>query len=188
MIRAILVLAVPALVACGDNAQGPLTYTNPTPCTAMCLIRAGTPTASSITLAWVVGDEALTGYSTGFDLPIDVSKVQLAAFTPGSALPAGDSSSAAAATIVTSGVLAGDLVVAQSQKASGAGAVTTDAVLAAHTVLLTFQLDLAGTTNGIVFDGTAQDFHLPSGGLRNRAGLTVVTSDQVAIGKLEVKR
>jgi hypothetical protein len=189
VIRSLLLLAAPvALVACGDNNQGPLSYTDPAACNAICLVRTGTPTLQSVTLAFVVGDQPLTGYSTGFDLPIDGSKVQLGDFTPGAALPAGASPSAAAATIATSGPLAGDLVVAQSQKASGDGAVTTDAVLAAHAVLFTFRLDLASNRDGIVFDGTTADFLLPSGGLRNRVGMTVVTPDQVAIGKLEVKR
>ena len=186
MIR-FLVLAI-VLVACGDNQKGPLGYTDPSSCKSMCLIQTETPRADSVTLALVVGDQPLTGYSTGFDLPIDTSKVQLGEFTPGAALPAGSAPSAAAASIVTAGPLAGQLVVAQSQKASGAGAVTTDAVLPAHTVLLTFRLDLASTRDGVVFDGTAEGFVLPSGGLRNRVGLTVVTPDQVAIGKLEVKR
>jgi hypothetical protein len=176
-----------ALVACGDNNQGPLAYTDPSACNSMCLIQTETPTAKSVTLALVVGDQPLTGYSTGFDLPIDTSKVQLGQFTPGSALPAGASPAAAAATIVTTGPLAGNLVVAQSQKASGAGSATADAVLPAHAVLLTFELDLVSSKDGIVFDGTAQGFALPSGGLRNRVGMTVVTPDQVAIGKLEVK-
>jgi hypothetical protein len=188
VIRSLLVLAAPvALVACGDNKQGPLSYTDPAACNAICLVRSGTPTSESVTLAFVVGDQPLTGYSTGFDLPIDVSKVQLGEFTPGAILPAGASPAAAAASIVTTGPLAGNLVVAQSQKASGAGAVTTDATLPAHTVLFTFRLDLASTRDGIVFDGTTADFHLPSGGLRNRVGMTVVTPDQVSIGKLEVK-
>jgi hypothetical protein len=185
VIRPFLILV--ALGACGDNRQGPLAYTDPATCNQMCLIQTDTPTAQSVTLAFVVGDQPLTGYSTGFDLPIDISKVQLGEFTPGAALPAGSSPSAAAAAIVTNGPLAGNLVVADSQKASGAGAVTTDAVLPAHTVLFTLRLDLASTRDGVVFDGTTADFHLPSGGLRNRVGLTVVTPDKVSIGKLEVK-
>jgi hypothetical protein len=39
---------------------------------------------------------------------------------------------------------------------------------------------------GVVFDGTAAGFLLPSGGLRNRAGTTVVAPADVAIGKLEL--
>jgi hypothetical protein len=38
-----------------------------------------------------------------------------------------------------------------------------------------------------VFDGTADDFVLPSGGMRSRAGTTVVAADEVAIGTLELR-
>lgn len=72
--------------------------------------------------------------------------------------------------------------------ASGAGAVTGDAALAPGTVLFTVRLELAsGATAGVVFDGTSAGFTLPSGGLRNRAGTTVVEAGQVGIGKLEVR-
>jgi hypothetical protein len=153
----------------------------------MCLIQTDS-TSHSVTLALVVGDQPLTGYSAGFDLPLDIAKVRLADFTPGAALPPGSAPSAALGKLVTTGPLAGNLVVAQSQKASGTGAVATDASLPAHAVVLSFTLEVSTATNGVVFDGTAAGFHLPSGGLRNRAGLTVVTPDQVAIGKLEVSR
>jgi hypothetical protein len=79
------------------------------------------------------------------------------------------------------------LVAAQSQKAAGTGAIATDTELAPKTVLFTLRLErLPGAAPGIVFDGTAADFVLPSGGLRDRAGLTVVDPSGVAIGKLEV--
>ena len=60
-------------------------------------------------------------------------------------------------TAVIGAIGSGMLVAAQSQKASGAGAVATDTALA------------------------------PGGGLRNRAGTAVVSASQVAIGKLEVR-
>ena len=43
-----------------------------------------------------------------------------------------------------------------------------------------------GAPIGVVFDGTASGFVLPSGGMRNRAGMTVVEAKDVAIGRLEV--
>jgi hypothetical protein len=80
------------------------------------------------------------------------------------------------------------LVVGQSQKATGTGAVPTDTVLAPNTVLFTVELDLVQPPQGsVVFDGTASGFRLPSGGLRNKAGLTIIDSPQVKIGKLEVR-
>jgi hypothetical protein len=39
----------------------------------------------------------------------------------------------------------------------------------------------------VVFDGTATGFVLPSGGLRNKAGMSVVDASQVKIGKLELR-
>jgi hypothetical protein len=131
----------------------------------------------------------MTGYSAGFNLPIETSKVQLGTFTPGGALPAGSSPAAATARLPTSGPLANLLVTGQSQKASGDGAVTTDTALPPGSVIYSFDLQLLpGASPGVVFDGSAADFKLPSGGLRNRAGMTVVTPDQVAVGKLEVTR
>ena len=50
--------------------------------------------------------------------------------------------------------------------------------------MLTLELTPRGAKSGIVFDGTKAGFVLPSGGLRNRAGLTVVDPSGVAIGKL----
>jgi hypothetical protein len=55
-------------------------------------------------------------------------------------------------------------------------------------VLYTIELDaVEPRQDGVVFDGTAKGFVLPSGGLRNRAGMTVVDASQVAIGKLELR-
>jgi hypothetical protein len=122
-----------------------------------------------------------------FDLPLDATKVTLGAFTPGTALDPGSAPASAAAVIPTQGPLAGTLVTAQSQKASGAGAVATDTVLAPKTVLYTIELDVVEPLKaGVVFDGTSKGFVLASGGLRNKAGLTVVDPSQVKIGKLEV--
>jgi len=78
-------------------------------------------------------------------------------------------------------------VTALSQKAAGTGAVATDTQVAAGTVLYTIELDLiVHAPSGVVFDGTASDFVLPSGGMRDRLGTTVVDAKDVAIGKLEL--
>ena len=47
---------------------------------------------------------------------------------------------------------------------------------------------MTGAPSGVIFDGTAAGFALPSGGMRTRAGTTVVAPADVAIGKLEVNR
>ncbi len=176
-------------VACGDNAEPPppIVYTDPPAGGLLRLVKDKATTSKSIVLDLVVGDQPLTGYSVGFNLPIDRSKVKLAGFTPGKALDAGSAPAAAMAALPAVGPLKDNLVTAQSQKASGTGAVATDTVLAPGTVLYTLQLDLIPQVQiGVVFDGTAAGFTLPSGGLRNRAGTTVVTPSQVSIGRLEV--
>jgi hypothetical protein len=205
MTRLALATLALALAACGGGKDGgggddgtgsgsdngppqPLDYTDPAPGGALRLVEnraASTPT--SVALDLIVGDSALTGYSTGINLPLAPGLVKLSAFRPGTALPAGAAPAAAQALVPTSGPLAGVLVAAQSQKASGEGAVPTDTKLDPGAVLLSLQLDLVdGAAPGAVFDGTAPGFALPSGGLRDRAGLTVVEPKDVALGKLAV--
>lgn len=176
---------VHALAACGDD-RPPLEYTNPKG-GALRLVKNKATTGTSVVLDLIVGDEPLTGYSTGFNLPLAPGLVTLAELTPGTALDPGSAPAAALAVVPASGPLAGTLVAAQSQKAAGTGAIATDTELAPKAVLFTVRLDrVPGAAPGIVFDGTAEGFALPSGGLRDRAGLTVVEPSGVAIGKLEV--
>ena len=165
-----------------------LVYTDP-PAGALRLIHdPASTTARAIVLALVVGGQPLTGYAAGFDLPLDATRVALDSFTPGTGLAPGQPPLAAQAVIPDHGPLAGMLVTAQSQKASGAGAVVGDTALPPATVLYTIRLALtAGATAGTVFDGSGAGFALPSGGLRNRAGTAVVEAGQVGIGKLEVR-
>jgi hypothetical protein len=173
-----------AASACGDSG---LVYSDPPSGGALRLVKNRAATAKSMKLDLVVGDAPITGYSTGFDLPLDAAKVKLGTFTPGTALAPGMAPVAASALIPADGPLAGTLVTGQSQKAAGAGAVATDTVLAPKTVLYTIEiLAVEPLVEGVVFDGTAKDFVLPSGGLRSKAGLTIVTPGQVAIGKLEL--
>lgn len=180
-----VLLCALALAACGDDP--PLDYTNPEG-GALRLVKNKATGSTSVVLDLIVGDQPLTGYATGFNLPLAPDRVTLAELTPGTALDAGSAPAAARAVVPATGPLAGMLVAAQSQKAAGTGAVATDTELAPKTVLFTLRLDLVeGAASGIVFDGTAADFVLPSGGLRDRAGLTVVSPSDVAIGKLEVR-
>jgi hypothetical protein len=183
-----LVLIALLISACGDDlgAPPPIVYTNPTG-GKLRLVKDPATAKDLVVLDLVVGDQPLTGYSVGFDLPIDTTKVRLVGFTPGTALSAGTNPTAAGAKVPLVGPLKGMLVTAQTQKASGEGAVATDAQLAPGTVLYTVRLQLiAGAPLGDVFDGTAAGFVLPSGGMRDRAGNTVVAPNEVAIGKLEV--
>jgi hypothetical protein len=173
-----------AAAACGDPQ---LTYRDPTG-GALRLVKNPKSTGKAMVLDFVVGDTPLTGYSTGFDLPLDTTKVTLGPSTPGTVLSPGSAPVAASATMPGDGPLHGMLVVGLSQKATGAGAVVTDTALPPATVLYTVELDaVEPRQDGVVFDGTAKGFVLPSGGLRNRAGMTVVDASQVAIGKLELR-
>ena len=182
------VAALAALAACGDNTAPPLRYTDPG-AGKLRLIQGpgvGAGPQTSVVLQLVVGDAPLTGYSVGFDLPLDDAQVALAGFTAGTALAPGTAPAAALGTLSSTGPLAHQLVTGQSQKASGGGAVPTNTTLAPGTVLYAVQLELRkGAAGGVVFDGTAHDFVLRSGGMRDRAGTTVVSASDVAIGKLE---
>lgn len=176
-----------AAPACGTDTTPGLAYTDPPAGGALRLVKNAKAAPKAMVLDLVVGDAAVTGYTTGFDLPLDTTKVKLGPFTPGTALNPGSAPVAASAAIPSQGPLRGALVVGLSQKAAGTGAVATDTALPPGTVLLTVELDAVEPfQGGVVFDGTAKDFALPSGGLRNKAGMTVVDASQVKIGKLEV--
>jgi hypothetical protein len=185
MRRAAIALVVAA--ACHSAPEGPLVYSEPAR-GALRLVKSKAAKPTAMVLDLVVGDAALRGFSTGFDLPIDATKVTLASFTPGTALDPGTAPTAAKAALPSAGPLAGMLVVAVSQKAAGVGAVATDSDLAPGAVLLSIEFDpVMGAAPGVVFDGTAAGFALPSGGLRDRQGAMVVDASGVAIGKLTVQ-
>lgn len=188
MTRSLVLLLV--LAACGDNDSGPLHYDNPQG-GKLRLVTSKTPPASEteLVLDLVVGADPLTGYSVGFNVPLDHLRVRLSAFEPGTALDPGSSPPAALARQPLEGPLADMLVTGLSQKASGAGAVTTDTELAPRSVLYTIHLELVPSApDGVVFDGADPAFHLPSGGMRDRSGTTVVQPSEVAIGTLAVRR
>jgi hypothetical protein len=183
--RALLLLAVVA--GCGDNlpAPGPLTYTDPTG-GKLRLVKDAATAGDELVLDLVVGAAPLTGFSVGFDLPVAPGTIVLDGFTPGTTLPAGAAPQAAMAALPDKGPLANELVTGQSQKATD---VATDASLPAGSLLYTIQLHAAsGAKAAIVFDGTAAGFVLPSGGMRDRKGNSVVDAKDVSIGKLELTR
>jgi hypothetical protein len=191
-----------ALAACGDNTGGgaapgantetgpqtaTLVYTNPAGGKLRLIKDPASVDGLTVILDFVVGDDPVTGYATGFDLPLAAQPtVVITSFAPGIALAPG-TPAAARAVIPTSGPLAHNLVTAQSQKVAGPGAVTTDAVLAPGTMLYQLTLTVAPDGHaGVVFDGTAPGYLLASGGLRDKLGTTVVSNREVGIGKLEI--
>ncbi|MCE9572671.1 MAG: hypothetical protein K8W52_05900 [Deltaproteobacteria bacterium] len=187
-----------ALAGCGDNIKGEevgpgpvgtsratLVYTDPSGGKLRLIKDPASTLGPTVTLDFVVGEAAQTGYATGFDLPL-AAPLTVSEFTPGTALAPGEPA-AARALVPTTGPLANNLVAAQSQKATGTGAVTTDTTLAPGTLLYKVTLTLTdGSRPGVMFDGAAPGFVLPTGGLRDRAGNTVVEAKDVAIGKLEL--
>lgn len=188
--RSLLLLTM-LVAACGDNQDAPLHYSNPDAGGKLRLVKNKTlvTTDTEVALDLVVGDKPLTGYSVGFNLSVGHRLVSLAELIPGSALDPGTSPPAAQGAVPLIGPLADTLVTGLSQKANGPGAVMTDTTLAPNSVLYTIKLQMVpSAADGVVFDGGAADFHLPSGGMRDRGGTTVVEANEVAIGKLEINR
>lgn len=180
-------LGVLALAACGGGDDSRFSYSAPEGGDLRLVKKSANE--DSITLNFVVGSAAKNGYSTGLTLPVDASLVTLSSFEPGTALNPGSAPAAAAGQLVEAGPLAGSLVLAVSQKAAGDGAVEGNVELAAGTVLFSITLKVKeGATEGVVFDGTASDFTLRSGGLRDRVGLMTVPATGVEIGRLELKK
>ncbi|MCY1017609.1 beta strand repeat-containing protein [Pyxidicoccus sp. MSG2] len=137
----------------------------------------------------VVAAEDLSGYGVGFNLPVDATKVRLAAqgaITAGAILSAGASVPAVAAVLPSSGPMAGVLTSGLSQKAAGSGAVTTDTAIPTGSVLYQLKLELApGAESGVVFDGANLGGRF-KGLLRNKLGDDVVGSSGFGIGRLEI--
>jgi len=170
------------LAACGDNVHlPPMFYHAPPDGGKLRLVRDdAASTGTSLVLDFVVGDQPLTGYSTGFDIRVDASKMTVGAFTPGTPLDLGTGTPAAKAAIGTT-PNGSQLVAVQSQKATSSPA---DATLAPGALLFTLQLDaVEPLVTGVIFDGATD---VTSAGLRDRSGTTVVDTADVAIGKLEM--
>jgi hypothetical protein len=165
-----------------------LVYTDPAAGGKIRLVRNSAFSGSTAVLDMVAAS-SLTGYFVGLDLPLDASKVAANAspISAGGALNPGAAPQALAAALPATGPLAGIFVSGLSQKAAGAGPVTTDASISSGQVFYTLRLDLAAAAStGTVFDGAS----LPSSfraGLRNKAGNETAAATDFAIGKLEVQ-
>ena len=149
-------------------------------------VAQSTPTLAVLDLTAMVD---LTGYFVGFDVAIDATKVAPDAglMTAGTALNPGTNPAAVAGAIPSAGPLANALVTGISQKATGGGAVATDATIAAGSVFYTVKLPLkSGATGGTIFDGTVAKNKLRAG-LRNKMGTEVVGVGDFGIGQLVYK-
>jgi hypothetical protein len=184
---ALLLVAV-AGGGCGPARASTLEYRDPPAGGRLRLVgHPGSP-GSQVVLDLVVA-VAVTAYSAGFDLPVDVSRVELAAspLVIGSALDPGAPPRAAAVALPSDGPLAGTLVSAVSQKAAGAGAVVQDVALVPGAWLYSLVLVLApGATPGTVFDGAKLDERF-DGGIRDRDGNDQVGPAGLAIGVLTAR-
>ncbi len=186
--------ALPAVsfTASAQKAATVLVYTDPPAGAKLRLVRnVAASTATSVRLD-LVATVALTGYSVGLNLPVDATRIRLAAtgMIPGTALNPGTAPVAAKAVLPVSGPLKGVVVSGQTQKATGPGAVLTDSAIPAGTVLYSVVLELPpGTLTGLAFDGTTQANLGPKfrAALRNRAGTDVVLQSDFAIGRLELQ-
>jgi hypothetical protein len=104
--------------------------------------------------------------------------------TPGTGLSPGTGVAAAAAALPSSGPLARVLVAGLSQKAAGAGAVATDTLIPAGTVLYSVRLGLNAAAGG----GSALVLSDPRyrAALRDKQGNDVASQAAFAVGSLEV--
>jgi hypothetical protein len=164
-------------------AQASLVYTNPAS-GRLRLVRNPASTGTLLVLD-LIAAETLTGYGVGFNLPVVPSAVRLNSMAPGIALPAGSNPAAAMAALPSSGPLQGILTSAQSQKASGSGAVPTDTLVPIGSVLYTLRLDLLSATPGVVFDGASLSPAF-NAAMRDKLGNDVVRRGEFGIGRLEV--
>lgn len=182
-----LVASTPGLVDTRSDpfsvSQASLVYTGPAS-GRLRLVRNPASTDTLLVLD-LVAAESVTGYGVGFNLPVDRDAVRLNSMVPGTALPAGSNPAAAKAALPSSGPLQGILTSAQSQKASGSGAVTADTLVPAGSVLYTLRLDLLSATPGVVFDGAALSPAF-NAAMRDKLGNDVVRRSEFGIGRLDV--
>jgi hypothetical protein len=167
-----------------------LTYVDPAFGSKKLALVRNPASTDSIVVLDLVALVDLTGYSVGFNLPLDGSKVQAspALMTPGTALNPGTGVLAAAAALPSAGPLQGVLTSAQSQKAAGAGAVASDTLVPAGSVLYTLRLNThPAAGGGVVFDGSSIASNPKfRAAFRDRQGNDVAGAADLAVGQLAV--
>jgi hypothetical protein len=159
------------------------------------VLNVANSTPAFVQLDLVVGNGLVAAYGAGLNLPLAGNRavagtpllVEPAAVAGVTNFALGIAPKAVAAALPTSGPAAGTLLTGVSQKASGAGARTTDTTLTAGAVMYSVRLALAPTaTTGTIFDGNA----LPAGyraAVRDRLGKDVAEMADFGIGQLAVR-
>ncbi|HEX6837679.1 MAG TPA: hypothetical protein VF334_13955, partial [Polyangia bacterium] len=146
-------------------------------------VAQSTPTLAVLDLTAMVD---LTGYFVGFDVAIDATKVapDASLMTAGTVLNPGSNPAAIGGAIPSAGPLANALVTGISQKATGNGAVASDATIATGSVFYTVKLPLkSGAAGGTIFDGTVAKNKIRAS-LRNKVGVEQVGVADFGIGQL----
>ncbi len=187
MVNATDTVTTAITASANTNVSGPAYYYVDPPAGGKIRLVHDAPMSSpTVAVLDLVAATDLMGYFVGFDVAIDASKLTPGAdlVTVGPALNPGSSPAAVAGAIPTAGPLANVLASGVSQKASGAGAVTTDATIPSGTVFYTLKLPIkSGAAGGTLMDGTVAK-NLIRAGLRNRVGTEVVGVADFAVGKL----
>jgi len=159
------------------------------------VLNAASSTPAAVQLDLVAGNGLVAAYGAGFNLPLAGDRavagtpllVEPAAVAGVTNFALGIAPKAVAAALPTSGPAAGTLLTGVSQKASGAGAKTTDTTLTVGAVMYSVRLELASNaTTGTIFDGNA----LPVGyraAVRDRLGKDIAEMADFAIGQLAVR-
>jgi len=164
-------------------APARLVYTDPTS-GKIRLVRNAASTDTLLVLDLVTAQD-VTGYGVGFNLPVNPLAVRLNSLVPGTSLSAGSNPAAVKAALPGSGPMRGILTSVQSQKASGTGAVPTDTLVPAGSVLYTLRLDLTAAVPGVVFDGATLSPAF-NAAMRDKLGNDVVRRSEFGIGRLEI--
>lgn len=177
-----------ATSAAFDVAMGRLTYTDPPAGGKIRLVKNAAST-DSVAVLDVVAGETFTGYSVGFNLPVDARSVRASAplISNVGGLDPGSAPAAFGGALPTSGRMAGFLSAGVSQKAAGTGAVTTNTEVAAGTVLFTVRLEITETpVFKEVFDGATLGSRYEAA-VRDRLGEDVVWGQDFRFGRLAVE-
>jgi len=162
-----------------------LVYISPSTITAALALVPDTAVSNAGHLVLnLVAVAPLTGYSAGFNIPADSTRVTVMQIAKGNSLNPGNAPAAIAAALPGTGPLANVLTSGVSQKAAGAGSVAGNATVAVGQILYTLVLRPTSTVPGTVFDGSLPGVRAA---VRDSDGIEVLTQADFAIGRLDLQ-